>query len=146
MKFNWGTGIFTFIGIFILLCVVVIVFTVNQGVNLVHKDYYDKGVDHTEEMKVRERSLAFSNDFELINLDNYFVVDISENLSGKIDSGNMLMFRPSDNKKDVEILFGKHPDKITFSKADLISGRYILKINWFSEGKKYELNRPVNVQ
>ena len=49
MKFNWGTGIFTFIIIFLLLCVAFIIFAVRQGVNLVHDDYYEKGVDYSED-------------------------------------------------------------------------------------------------
>ena len=129
-----------------MLCAVFIIFTVRQGVNLVYEDYYDKGVDHTETMKIKERSLPFKDDFNLIHLDKYIVVDFEESFSAKIDSGEIELFRPSDSKKDVAILLEKNSDKITFPKANLIAGRYILKIKWYSNGKKYELNRPVNVQ
>lgn len=146
MKFNWGTGIFTFIVIFLLLCGAFIIFTLKQGVNLVHKDYYEKGVDFSAEMKVRERSLAYNDKFSIIEMGKYLVVDIEDELSAQIDSGKMLMFRPSDNKEDVEISIEPHSDKITFAKNRMITGRYILKIEWYSAGKKYELNRPLNIK
>lgn len=146
MKFNWGTGIFTFIIIFLLLCVAFIIFTFRQGVNLVHKDYYEKGVDYSEELKVKERSMEYIHAFEILYLDKYLVVDIDKNLSAKIDSGTILMFRPSDKKQDIEMPLEANSEKITFSKANLITGRYILKIQWYSDGEKFEYKRPVNVQ
>ena len=146
MKFNWGTGIFTFIIIFLLLCVAFIIFTVRQGVNLVHDDYYEKGVDYSEELKVKQRSMEYHHAFEIIYLNKYLVLAIDENLSAQIDSGTILMFRPSDKKQDIEMPLEANAEKITFSKANLISGRYILKIQWYSNGEKFEHERPVNVQ
>ena len=146
MKFNWGTGIFTFIIIFLLLCLAFIIFTVRQEVNLVHDDYYEKGVDYSEEMKVKQRSMKYRDAFEILHLEQYLVVDIAENLSAQIDSGSILMYRPSDKNKDIEMSVEPNAEKITFSKANLITGRYILKIQWYTDGEKFELNRPVNVQ
>ena len=146
MKFNWGTGIFIFIILFLLACTVFIIFAARQDVNLVYNDYYEKGVDYTEEMKIKERSVIYKDAFEIIYLDKYLVVDIDEELAAKIDSGEMLLYRPSDRKQDVYILLEKNSSKITFPKNKLISGRYILKFHWYHNEKRFELNRPVNVQ
>ena len=59
MKFNWGTGIFMFLALFLLASAAFIIFAVRQDVNLVHKDYYEKGVDYTEQMNVNSRSTEF---------------------------------------------------------------------------------------
>lgn len=146
MKFNWGTGILTFIIIFLLACATFIVFTMRQGVNLVHEDYYRKGTDHSEQMRINQRSARYKEALKIINLEKYLVVDINDNLSSNIDSGKVVLFRPSDSKKDITMPIEQNSTKITFQKEDLLHGRYILKFHWYSGGTKFEINRPVNVE
>ena len=146
MKFNWGTGIFIFLAVFLAACGVFIYFAMSQQVNLVHKDYYEKGVDYSEQMKVNERSISFSKQIEITPNYEGILIEIEESLAATIDSGTMLMFRPSDKTKDVKapVLGGLR--NMQFRKQDLISGRYILKFTWYSNGLRYEVDRPVNVQ
>ncbi len=146
MKFTWGTGIFLFLALFLAGSAVFIVFASRQQVNLVHKDYYEKGVDYSEQMRVIERSKPFAHDFDISSTNDFFIISIKESLSQKIDSGMVLMFRPSDKDKDVSAKFTANADRLEFDKRALINGRYILKLSWYSEGLKYEIDRPVNVQ
>ena len=146
MKFNWGTGIFIFLILFLLAATAFIIFASRQGINLVHKDYYEKGVDHSEQMKVDARSVKYKKSFEIYNTDKFLVVNIEKTLSLKIDSGNVILYRPSNSKQDILLTIEKQTSKITFRKEDLINGRYILKFYWYSDGLKYGVNRPVNVQ
>nr|WP_321484752.1 FixH family protein [uncultured Draconibacterium sp.] len=146
MKFNWGTGIFLFLALFLAGSAVFIVFAVRQPVNLVHKDYYEKGVDYSEQMNVNARSKPFARSFD-VNLNNEaMVVTIENDLATKIDSGNMQLYRPSDYTKDIrhEILTGNR--SIKFPKTELITGRYILKFTWYTNGLRYEVDRPVSIQ
>jgi len=146
MKFNWGTGILIFLIVFLLACAVFITFAMTQDVNLVHKDYYEKGVDYTAQMNVDARSQPFKNDFKVTNQNDFLVVNIEESLSAKIDSGKVLMFRPSDSKQDIWYALKAKSSTVNLPKGNLVSGRYILKIYWYSNGLKYEIDQPVNVQ
>ena len=146
MKFNWGTGIFIFLILFVAGGVGFVIFTLQYDVNLVHKDYYEKGVDYSEQMRMDTRSTAFKNAIQVNSDDKYLVVKIEESLASKIDSGNVLLFRPSDSKRDISISVKKKSSNISFSKTDLIKGRYILKFSWYSEGIEYEIDRQVNIQ
>ena len=146
MKFNWGTGIFIFLILFVVGAVGFVIFTLQFDVNLVHKDYYEKGVDYSEQMRMDTRSATFKDAIQVISDDKFLVMAIEESLSSKIDSGNVLLFRPSDSKRDINIPVEKNSSNISFSKNDLIHGRYILKFSWYSEGIKYEIDRPVNIQ
>jgi len=146
MKINWGTGILIFMILFLTLSISFIIFTSQLGINLVHKDYYEKGVDYTSRMKMDARSLKYKNAFDVSNSDRFMVVDINKELSEKIDSGRALLFRPSDSKRDVYKQVSPKASTITFPKKNLLHGRYILKFSWYSEGVKYEIDRPVNVQ
>lgn len=146
MKLNWGSGIFIFLILFVTAAIAFVIFTLQHDVNLVHKDYYEKGVDYSEQMKVEKRSIVFQNDFDIINQDDLLIINIDESLSSKIDSGSVLLFRPSDSKRDISLLVDSKATQVIFSKEDLIHGRYILKFFWYSEGLKYEVDRPINIQ
>lgn len=146
MKLNWGTGIFIFLILFITAGVAFIIFTLQYDVNLVHKDYYEKGVDYSEQMNVEKRSTEFKNAFKITNQNNLLILNIDESLSSKIDSGRILLFRPSDSKHDISLQLESKATKVVFPKEDLIHGRYILKFFWYTGGLKYEVDRPVNIQ
>jgi hypothetical protein len=146
MKFNWGTGILIFLILFLAACAVFITFAMRQDVNLVHKDYYEKGVDYTDQMNVDERSLPFKNDFKVTNQNDFLVVNIEESLSAKIDSGKVLMYRPSNSKQDILYDLKAKSNTIILPKENLVSGRYILKVYWYSNGLKYEVDRDVSVE
>ncbi|HPF51178.1 MAG TPA: FixH family protein [Draconibacterium sp.] len=146
MKFTWGTGIFLFLVLFLAGSAAFIIFAARQKVNLVHKDYYEKGVDYSEQMKVNERSKPFANSFSLQNEADFFSVLIENALSENLDSGSMYMFRPSDSSRDITLPVTSGSSLVQFKKSDLINGRYILKFTWYTNGVKYEVDRPVNIQ
>lgn len=146
MKFNWGTGIFMFLALFLLASAAFIIFAVRQDVNLVHKDYYEKGVDYTEQMNVNSRSAEFKNAFSATLQNDFLKIDIDEKLVTQIDSGTVLLFRPSNSKNDVSVPVVKSANVVLVPKKDLLSGRYIMKFSWYSGGIKYEVDQPVNIQ
>lgn len=146
MKFTWGTGILIFLIVFLGACAVFIVFASRQQVNLVHKDYYEKGVDYSQQMKVDARSKPFARSINTSISNNTFVVKLADTLAEKIDSGSILMFRPSDKTKDITMAVAAGMKQFEFDKSELINGRYILKFTWYTNGIKYEIDKPVNVQ
>lgn len=145
MKFNWGTGVFIFLVVFLLACTAFIIFAFNQDVNLVYKDYYEKGVDYTEQMNVEARSVEYNNALRVYLKDEFLIVAFEEKLASKIDSGNILLYRPSSSKQDLHYSLDLSGTAIKIPKKDLIYGRYILKFFWYAEGLKYEIDKPVNI-
>ena len=146
MKFNWGTGIFIFLVIFVITAVSFVIFTLQFDANLVYEDYYEKGVDHTEQMRLENRSRTYSDAFSASSENGAILVSIEENLSSRIDSGNIHVYRPSDRRRDLNVPLTSHQKNLTIPEDKLISGRYILLIAWYSEGIKYEVKKPVHVQ
>ena len=146
MKFNWGTGILIFLILFLVACAIFIVFAMRQDVNLVHKDYYEKGVDHTEQMNVDSRSKQFENDVNIGLQNDYLIISVTESLVANIDSGKVLLYRPSNSKNDIIFPMTFSENNLIIPKDNLISGRYIVKLFWYSEGIKYEIDKPVNIE
>lgn len=146
MKFNWGTGIFIFLILFLLACTAFMIFAFNQDVNLVHKDYYKKGVDYTEQMNVEARSVIYNSALQTRFNDEFLIVEFEESLASTIDSGNVLLYRPSSSKQDLRFSINLSENSLKIPKQDLVAGRYILKLFWYSEGLKYEIDKPMNIQ
>ena len=145
MKFTWGTGIFIFLTVFLLAAAAFMVFAFKQDVNLVHKEYYEKGVDYTDQMNVEARSQQYHDDLNTRLVDEFLIIDFDESLAQKIDSGNALLFRPSSSRQDINYSLNLSGNSLLIPKQDLNSGRYILKLSWYSEGLKYQVDMPVNI-
>ena len=145
MKFNWGTGILIFLILFLMACGVFITFAMRQEVNLVHEDYYERGVDYGEQMKAEARSVAFGDSIQTYFESQFLVVDLSRLESVKIDSGSVLLYRPSSRSLDLKMPLDAAAEIIRIPGEELVRGRYILKLNWYSEGLNYEVDKAVNV-
>jgi hypothetical protein len=145
MKFNWGTGILIFLILFLLAAAAFIIFAMRQDVNLVHKDYYEKGVDYTDQMNVITRSQPFSEKIKVQQDENGLLIAMDSALATTIDSGKVLLYRPSGSNQDLEILIEKPVGNIFISADKLIGGRYILKAQWFTGGTRYETDQTVIV-
>jgi len=146
MKFNWGTGIVVFLAVFLLAAAAFIVFAFRQDVNLVHEEYYEKGVDYSAQMEVEKRSKEFRESVIQSEDSDFLVLEIEESLFSRIDSGNVLLYRPSNSEKDIEFPLNIQKRVIKVPKENLIKGRYILKVYWYSEGLKYEVDKALNIQ
>ncbi len=145
MKFNWGTGILIFLILFLMACGVFITFAMRQEENLVHEDYYERGVDYGAQMKAEARSAAFGDSIQTYFESQFLVVDLSRLESVKIDSGSVLLYRPSSRSLDLKMLLDPAAEIFRIPGEELIRGRYILKLNWYSKGLNYEVDKALNV-
>ncbi len=146
MKFNWGTGILVFLILFLSAAAVFIFFAMRQDVNLVHEDYYEQGVDYSAQMDVDARSAKYKDAFKTYTKDGSFVVDFEKSLALSIDSGTVLLFRPSSSSLDVSIPFGQTDSTLNIPMSNLVTGRYILKLSWYSSGLKFAIDETIYIQ
>ena len=146
MKFNWGTGILIFLIIFLMAAAGFIFFAMRQDVNLVHQDYYEKGVDHSTQMKVQARSVVYHDSIHTSQQETFLVIALNESLAERIDSGNVILFRPSDRNLDLDMPLEISGSSIIIPKSSLTSGRYILKLHWYTGGLKYEVDKTVEIR
>jgi hypothetical protein len=146
MKFNWGTGILVFLILFLSASAVFIFFAMRQDVNLVHEDYYEQGVDYSAQMNVDARSAEYKDSFKTYIEDGSLVVDFGKSLALSIDSGSVLLFRPSSSSLDVSMPFGHIESSLKIPRSNLVAGRYILKLSWYSSGLKYEVDETIFIE
>lgn len=143
IKWNWGTGIFiaiismmTFVGFLVYK-------TFDYKINKVSDDYYERGLNHTEQMNRVENAKPFDEEFSVeytdvctFQLPKYFV---DKELDGKI-----LFFRPSDFSQDKSFNIDLDTNaQQVISLEHFLKGKYIIKVSFDTEGKAYYFERDI---
>lgn len=138
IKFNWGTGIFTFIALFLLANGVVIYKSLQQHNDLVEKDYYPEGLEYQKQIDRFANANLLSSKISIVNSDGSIIITYPMELKGKEVKGKVIFFRPSDEKADFS-------DSIKFDTSmiqrvqvqKMLKGKYIAKFIWSMENKEY---------
>lgn len=143
IKWNWGTGIFlaliammTFVGFLVSK-------TFDYKINKVSDDYYERGLNHTEQMERVENTKAFAQGFEVIYSDNC-VVKFPAYFIGKDIEGEIVFFRPSDYEQDKKFKVGLDKNgEQAFELDHFLKGRYIVKVTFAHESVPYYLEQEI---
>ena len=143
IKFNWGTGIFLFLTLFVTACGIFIYFAFSQDVNLVHKEYYEKGVNYTDQMDMDARSVEFQNQVSVLEDLEKFTIKFAPELAPNIESGTVLFYYPAGSSHDILVNLDAENKTVSILKSDLLFGRYEVKINWISDELKYEVVKTI---
>nr|NQU94395.1 FixH family protein [Bacteroidota bacterium] len=147
MKFNWGTGIVLVIIVFILGMAVMVFIAFRQNINLVHEDYYPKEIEHQQQIDKRKNArdlkeqitIKYTNDTIGIGFPSIFEYD---KLLGKI-----LLFRPSDNKKDILLQLALNKTGKQFvSTSGMEKGKYIVQVEWVYRDVWYYFEKDIHVK
>jgi hypothetical protein len=137
-KFNWGTGILITIIIFMVITISTVVFLMNQDVDLVASDYYDKGIHHQEQIDRMNRANNMGDDIS-INPENGFVrLVLPKSFAQKSLIGTIQFYRPSDSKKDFALSLSiDSSGQQIFSTRNMDKGYWKVKLNWTQESVEY---------
>ena len=146
MKFNWGTGILLFLILFLIAAGIFIAFAMRQSVDLVHEDYYERGVDHTSQMEVEKRSAPYQQAIHAIQLEGSLQISLPDSVSVSCDSAWIQLYRPSDNQLDMSFRYDPSRGALLIDQEKLVPGRYILNLNWYIDGLKYEADRTLHIK
>jgi hypothetical protein len=138
IKWNWGTGIFIFIALFLLVNAVVVFLSLQQRNDLVAEEYYPQGLEYQKQIDRFANANALSGEI-LINenaddLEIIYPID----MKGKNVKGQVVFFRPSDERADFN-------DSIRFDTSmiqrisvhKIMKGKYIAKFFWVMDGKEF---------
>ena len=139
MKFNWGTGLAIWLIIFVIAILTFVTFAFNQDVNLVNKEYYQKGVHFDDVRLERERGKSQEKNFSVSQEGENVSLRFDKTYFSTIKNAEVQFYRPSDRREDLQISFNNN--LLIVSKTKLFKGRYQLNISWEKDGKKYTLQK-----
>lgn len=145
-KFNWGTGIFIFIGIFLLSMAALVYFSLQQRFDLVETEYYPQGLEYQKQIDRMAMTEKLSEKISITQQNDTLLVKFPVDMKGKVFKGQIHMFRPSDQDAD-------YTDSIRTGNglvqripvSGLKSGRYVAKISWTMDGREYYFEEGVRI-
>ena len=137
-KFNWGTGILITIIIFMVITISTVVFLMNQDVDLVASDYYNKGIQHQQQIDRVNRTNVMDEKV-LINLENGFIrLVFPKQFEQKSLNGKVEFYRPSDSKKDFTLSLSIDTSaQQIIPTQNLEKGYWKIKLNWTLDSIEY---------
>lgn len=139
MKFNWGTGIFLFIVLFLISMFTVVFLSFRENNELVESEYYPQGIEYQKQIDRRQRAEALSARIGINQSGSVVVLTYpAEFRDATISNAEIYFYRPSAEKSDVKI--GMQPDTALMqylSVDNLSAGKYIVKLSWMMNETEY---------
>jgi len=145
-KFNWGTGIFIFIALFLLVNAFVIFKSFQQRNDLVTEEYYPQGLEYQKQIDRFANANALAGKIKIIEQAGDLMISYPAEFKGKNVKGQVIFFRPSDENADFSdsIAFDTTMiQKIPIEKV--IKGKYIAKFFWIMDGKEFAHESTVRI-
>jgi hypothetical protein len=143
IKWNWGTGILLAILAMMSFVGFMVYKSFDYKINKVSEDYYERGLNHTEQMKRIANSRPIESGFEVVYGADV-MVKFPQFFKDKKTTGDILFFRPSDYSDDVsfeielDTTLAQH-----FDLSHFLKGKYIVKVNCEAEGVGYYFEQDI---
>ncbi len=137
-KFNWGTGILISIIIFMAITISTVVYLMNQNVDLVASDYYNKGIQHQDQIDRVNRTNLMSEVVQIIPENGFIRLVFPQDFAQKSLIGTVQFYRPSDSKKDFTLSISIDTSaQQLITTQNLEKGYWKVKLNWTLDSKEY---------
>lgn len=135
MKISWGTGIVIAIVVFMAITVVTVIFMMNQDVDLVSEDYYEKGIKYQQQIDKENRSQNLKENVRMEWTGNMFEISFPEEYDNQLITGEILFYRPSDAKKDFKLPLSLTDRNQVIPVNGLQKGLWRVQLNWSLNNK-----------
>ncbi len=146
IQFNWGTGIFITIVVFIGIMVSIIIFSMNQQVDLVSPDYYPKGVDYDKQIGKARNTNGLVEKVTCQKVNDSLIVLFPKEFDNKMVNGSIQFYFVTNFEKDfnrkIEL---DDENKQIFLTRNILKGRYLLKLDWTDGTKEYYQEIDINI-
>ncbi len=137
-KFNWGTGILITIILFMIIVISTAVYLMNQDVDLVTNDYYNKGINHQQQIDRMNRTNAMDDEVQIRPENGYLKLKFPKSYAQKSFNGTIQFYRPSDSKKDfsLSISIDTSAQQI-IPVQNLEKGYWKVELSWTQDSLEY---------
>lgn len=147
LRWNWGHSIATVYTVFAACTIGFVVYAMDQRVDLVSDDYYEKSVALDARRAAEANARALGADFSIAQAESGQAVTVRWPASVTAGAtGSLTLYRPADATADLTAAMA--PDATgtqSVSLAGLAPGRWTMQVEWQSAGKTYYAQRDVTV-
>lgn len=137
-KFNWGFGIAGVFTIFLIFVTSNIIYFMSKDVDLVAKNYYEKGTDYQQQIRKISNNNELKEKLIIVLKGENIEFIFPEEVKGKNVKGIVTFYRPSDSKQDKYFEFNLDKvNEFVYNTKDLIKGMWRIKVDWTMRKKNY---------
>jgi hypothetical protein len=134
---NWGHKIL-FVYLAFVVGIMLLVFkSSTQKIDLVTPDYYAKELKYQDRIDAEKRTNALSTRVSYQVVNQQMIITFPKEFSSKSINGTVLLYCPSDDKKDVEQTFATSNGSFTMPIPVNNKGSHEVQINWLADGNSY---------
>lgn len=139
IKFNWGTGIFIAIVLFMsfILYFFIRSFSPTLKHDLVSEDYYKDELHYQEEIDKLNNASKLAQNITISNSKNGLIIHFPKDLDPKNISGTIFFQRLSNKELDFQQDIVLIHSEVLIPDSRLVSGKWIVKIEWNSNNEEY---------
>ena len=147
MKFNWGTGIFIVIVLFILAVAAFLIYTSNQDIKLVENNYYEKELAYQDRIDKLINADSLPWKIHVKQEPGIIIIQFPQLDTALTPAGTILFYRPSDPEKDFSV-----PLQLNDSSRQVIDitgidqGKWVIKLDWNMGENEYYYEVEVLIQ
>ena len=142
MKFHWGTGLFTFYGLFVLAFLVVLYFAAQSKTDLISDTYYEDGVNYQQVIDKKHNSDLLEEKVTVKTTPEGIEIKFPESV--KTIDAKIKLLRISDKKLDREFSTNQHT--FVIPKKETVTGVYQLQIDWKGNNTGYYYEENIYAQ
>lgn len=127
---NWGTKILILYIVFIIGILFMVFKSSTQNTDLVTVDYYARELKYQEKIDEVKRVTALSAPIEYTINNNSLIIQFPKDFAGKKLVGELILYCPSDEKKDLKKNFSIQDESLQMSIPVGNKGLYELHLSW----------------
>lgn len=134
---NWGYKILMVYILFIAGIMVMVFKSSSENTDLVTPDYYEKELQYQQKIDETSRTSALSAKVTVELKEQMIHIQLPPEMTGKEVKANLLLYCPSDKRKDLKADFTTTDGRIRFPLPASSKGAFELKLNWIANGITY---------
>ena len=146
---NWGWKIFILYTGFVIMTLIVVIYTMTQKVELVTDDYYKEEIAYQKQIDRIKNAKRLKDPLTVEYLPSKAIIVFTfpdEHVKVGLD-GSILFYRPSDTSEDRKVIIKPDDHGIQMLNVrKLPTGYWRVKVLWSSGGTEYYINKELVLQ
>ncbi len=142
----WSRGIFIFYTVFIILLISAVIYSINNNVELVSKNYYEKTLSYENQIQAinNTSTLAVKPVIGVDKDKQQIFLLMPQEFSAQTIKGKINFFRPSEKRLDFSALLNcDSQNKQAFPMHKMASGKWKIQVTWEAGSKKYYFEQVI---
>jgi hypothetical protein len=142
---NWGYKILCVYVVFVAGISFLVYKSSSQKMDLVTTDYYAKELKYQQRIDETSRGNSLSGPVKYSVKNDGVDILLPGEFSGKTVSGDMVLYCPADEDKDVKQHFSTQGTAISLPVHGIKKGYYNLQLSWQADGVSYYFEAKVHI-